>query len=138
MPADKLDAPVLLHPLALPQQYQTDLPGPRDVRAAAGLAVAAFDLNRAQDTFAVHRLADARFGQLLRCAEANGNRPVGENDFVRAPLGRGEMLGRDLLRGQINRGDFTSQMKGHGWELEQAEKHRREDVLASVLLHVVE
>jgi hypothetical protein len=130
--------PALLHLFALPQQHQADLPCPRNVCAAAGLPVKAFDLDGAQDPLALDRLAYSRLGKLLCRPEAHPHRPVFKDDPVGAPLGLFHQARVKPRCGEVNRRDLATQVERHGRKLEQLEKRRGEQVLAGVLLHVVE
>ena len=92
---DVFHSPGIAAAFQLADQQQAGLPGAREMRAAAGLAVESVDFDGAENSFAFHFLADSRFGKLFRGAEANLPRAILENDFVGAALGFFEVAGSD-------------------------------------------
>ena len=107
------------------------------MRAAAGLAVKSFDFDGAENSFAFHFLANARFGQLFSRAEADHHRAIFENDFVGAALGFFQMAREDAGRVEINRGNFLAQMERDSLKSEKLDECGGEQMLRGVLLHVV-
>src|SRR5713226_4834373 len=136
--ADKLDTPILTNPGAAPHQNQADLAGALDVSAAARLQIGGFDFDGAQDALAVDFLANAEFRQLIRGAVADRDSAVFKNNLICCALGAFEDFIRRLRAAQIYGANLGSEMEGNRGASEALLKHGREQVLASVLLHVVE
>ena len=136
--ANKFEAPGIAAPLEFSREQQSGLPGAGEVRATAGLAVETFHFDGSQDAFAVHFLANAGFFQFLSGAEGDDHGAILENNFVGAALGLFDMARNNGGRVEIDSGDFPAQMKRNGWEIEQFDKGGGEQVLAGVLLHVVD
>src|SRR5712671_4605967 len=80
--ANKFHAPILAHLAAVAHQDNPDLRRALHVRAPARLQVRAFNLNRAQDSLALHFFAHAALAKLLRGSIARGNRAILTNNFI--------------------------------------------------------
>ena len=69
--------------------------------------------------------------------EADGDRPILKDNFIGAPLGLAKLL-RLQRAGNIDGARFRAQMKTDGRRVEHFNQHRRQQMLAGVLLHVIE
>ncbi len=136
--ANKLDAPILPHFRAAPHQKHSDLPGAFNVRAAARLEVGTFDLDGPQNPGAVHFFANTKLGQIFRRAIPNGHGAVFENNLVGSALRALQDFASRLWPSQINCAQVRSEMKRERRPAKALLKHCREQMLACVLLHVVE
>lgn len=136
--ADEFDAPVLTDFAAAANQDHADLAGVTDVSAAAGLQVNAGDFDGAQDAGALHLLARAHLGELLGGAVADGDFAVFKDDGVGGAGSAFKDESRGLLATKVNAADGFAEMERDGGQAKTFLKHGGEQVLAGVLLHVVE
>ncbi len=104
--------------------------------AAAGAAVEPFDLDDAQETFPVGGAAQALRGRSV--FKTDRDRAILEHDLVGAPLSLAKLLGRECGYVQVDRRRLAAQVEADRLGAEQGDEHGREQVLAAVLLHVVE
>ncbi len=104
--------------------------------SAAGAAVQALDGDDAQGAFARRRACAAR--ALPRRFRIDRHGPVFADDFVGAALGFASVRGVHGAAFQIDGGAFGAQVEADGAQAEALLEDRREQVLAGVLLHVVE
>jgi hypothetical protein len=103
--------------------------------AAAGAAVQAFDGYHAYASFPLGGFAKADvFGGLM---VGNRNRPVGEHFLIHFPF---QLFQRGLIQcsGHIDRRAVLSEVEAHGCDPKSLLKNGGEQVLAAVLLHVIE
>src|SRR5712671_5751319 len=105
--ANKFDAPILAYLAAVAHQDNPDLRRALHVRAAARLQVRAFNLNRPQNSLALHFFAHAALGELLRGSIARGNRAILTNNLVRDALRALQNVKRRLRPAQINRANVA-------------------------------
>ena len=104
--------------------------------AATGAAVEAGDGDDAEVAFAGGRFAEAlHFGGVL---ELDGDRPVLEDDLVGAALGVEDRAWFDGQRLRDRWWSFGAEVKADGFQAEELLEDGGEQVLAGVLLHVVE
>jgi hypothetical protein len=134
----EFDAPVLAHFVAAANEQAADLAGAADVSAAAGLEIGSGDFNGAECAFALDFLADAESRQLVAGAIANGDGAILEDDGVGGAFGAFEDVVRGLRATQIDAARIGAEMKRDGRQTEAFEKHGGKEVLAAVLLHVIE
>ena len=111
---------------------------PAHVRSATRLQVGAFDLDRAQNSGALHFLAHAHLREFFLRAVAHVDRTVFENDAVGRALRTFEDFESRFRTANVDRTQFGAKVKRNRWAAESLLKHRREQVLAGVLLHVIE
>src|SRR6516162_2858551 len=71
-------------------------------------------------------------------SHTNAHAAVFENNPIRYALRLLPNLSRRLLSAQINGANLRTKVKGHGRQTKMFLKHRRQQVLARVLLHMVE
>ncbi len=135
---NEFDAPVLAHFVAAADEQAAYLAGAADVSAAAGLEVGSGDFNGAECAFALDFLADAESRQLGAGAVANGNGGVFEDDGVGGAFRAFEDVVRGLRATQIDAGRIGAEMKRDGRQTEAFKKDGGKEVLAAVLLHVIE
>jgi hypothetical protein len=114
------------------------LTGSRQVCSATGLAVKTLDLDCAQNTLTIDFLAYADPLKFFRGAEPDGHDAVLKNDVVRTSFGLFHVTRDNRWRVKVDGRDVTAEMKGHGGKPEQLKECRRKQVLAGVLLHVVD
>jgi len=108
------------------------------VRASAGLQIRPFDFDRSQNPAALHFLAHPKLRQILRRSIPNSDRAVFENHLIRSPLRAFQNLLRRLRPANVNRANLPTQMKRHRGPPVALLKHRRQQMLAGMLLHVIE
>jgi len=108
------------------------------MRAAARLTVKSLDFDGPENSFALHFLANARFGKLFGRAEADYHRTVFKDDVVRPALGFFQMARNDAGCVEINRRKLPAQVKRDSLKSEELDECRREQVLRRVLLHVID
>ena len=122
--------------LGFAEEQGADLAGGADVGAAAGAAVEPVDGDDAQRAFALGGFAQSLgFGGVLK---ANGHGPVLVDDFVGAALGFENGAGVDGGAFDVDGRAFRAEVKADGSKSEQLFEDGGEEVLAGVLLHVVE
>src|SRR5579859_1852897 len=136
--AHKFHAPVLAHFGAAAHQDNSDLRRVPHVGAATGLQIRPFNFNGAENTYALHFLTDAEFGELLGGAVAHGNRAILGDDLVRRTFGAFQNFRRRLRAAQVDGANIGAQVERNGRASVTLLKHGREQVLTGVLLHVVE
>ena len=106
--------------------------------SATGLQIGGFDFDGAQDTVVVDFLANAEFRQLIRSAVADRDGAVLKNNLIcRALCPFQNFFGR-FGAAQIDGANLGSEMEGNRRASEAFLKHGGEEMLAGVLLHVVE
>src|ERR1700687_3707105 len=135
---EKFNAPVLPDLLAAADQKHADLAGALNMSAATRLQVRRFDFDEAQDPLAVDFFSNAQLGQLFRGAVANIDRTVFENDRVCGALGAFQNFFRWFGAPHVNGRELGPEMEGNRGQPEAFLKHGRQQVLAAVLLHVIE
>src|ERR1700674_496626 len=136
--ADKFDAPILADFRAAADEEHADLAGALDVGAAAGLQVGGFDLDGAEDAVPVDFFSHAELRQLVRGAVAHVDWSILEDNLICGSLRALEdFLGR-FRAPQIDGTQFASEMEGNRKQAEAFLKHGGQQVLAGVMLHVVE
>src|SRR5271170_2612443 len=108
------------------------------MRASARLPVGALDLDGAEDTLAVNLLANACGRQLFGGAEAHGDDAILEDQFIRAALSFVQVSRNDRGRIEVDCADFAAKMERHRLKPEQLDKNGGEQMLAGMLLHVIE
>src|SRR5262249_42757279 len=136
--ADELDAPILTNLRAPTNENRADLAGAPDVRAPARLQVNAFDLDRAKSAFAIHFLAHTALGKLFDRAIAQAHAAVFEDDPVGGKLCPIENVFGGLRTAQIDAAHLLAEMKRSRRQAKTLLKHGGEEMLAGVLLHVIE
>src|SRR5581483_9881227 len=136
--ANELDADSLPHLLNFAHQNAADLPGARDVCAAAGGEVEVADINQPDFAFALRQLAQAERARFVKRNEANLDRAVLHYNLVAEPLGGNRLLSAERLGSEINRARLGAHVKRNRGQIEEAHERAREHMLASVLLHVIE
>src|SRR5262245_15711383 len=138
MAAEKFDAPVLANLGAAAQSDRADLAGAANVRASTGLKVYAGYFDGTKSAGALHLLANAHASKLVRCAVANGDFAVIEDDGIGGSRGAFQDLRCGLRATQVDGADGFTEMKRNGGKTETLLKDGGEQVLASVLLHMIE
>src|SRR5262249_61310277 len=88
--------------------------------------------------FAIDLLADASLGQLFGRAVADVDGPVFKNCLISRALGAEQMRPGRFLSAEIDGAEIGSEMEGDGGQRKTLLKHCGKQMLASVLLHVVE
>jgi hypothetical protein len=136
--AYELHSPILPNFRAAPDQQRSNLAGPIDVSSAARLEVSALDLNRAQNSRTLDLLPRPKFRQVLGSAVPHRHRPVFKNNRVGSAFRTFENFLRWLGAFQVNRAHVRPKMKGHRWPAKALLKHRRQQMLSRMLLHVIE
>ena len=136
--AEELDAPVLTDFGFAAEEDDADLTGGGDVGAAAGLKIRASDFDYAEHTLARNLLADSHGGELFGSGVADEDRTVFKDDVVGGAFGAFEdgVAGFGAL--QIDGAEGFAEVEGDGGEAEALLEHGGEEMLAGVLLHVVE
>src|SRR5437016_7677871 len=135
---NKFDAPILADFRTAADEEHTDLAGALDVGAAAGLQIGRLYFDGTEDAVAVDFFSHADLCQLLRGAVADVHPPILEDNLICGPLRAFKnFLGR-FGAAQVNRADFRPEMEGDRGQAEAFLKHGRQQMLAGVLLHVVE
>ena len=94
------------------------------------------DGDDADRALALRRLAQA--AGFARILELNRHRPVLQDDLVGAPLDREHASGIDRAAFEIDGGALGAEVKAHGAQTVQFLEDGGEQVLAGVLLHVIE
>src|SRR5581483_2456549 len=121
--------------IQLPQQDCPDFAGGADVGPAARAPVEVFDGHDANLALAVGRFAQSQvFGGVLK---VHRHGPVFEDNLVSAAFGLLELLGFEQLR-HIDGARFSAQMKADRRRVKHLDQHGRKQVLAGMLLHVIE
>src|SRR5208337_2478038 len=96
------------------------------------------NLDRPQDSFARDFLAHTELGQVFGSSIPNSQRTVLENNPVGSALRAFQNIVRRLGTAQVDGAQLRSQMKRNRWPAKTFLKHRREQMLPGVLLHVIE
>src|SRR5579864_1075533 len=109
-----------------------------EMRAAAGLQVRTFDLDGAQDALPLNLFAHTLFRQIFSCSVAHSYRTVFLDNQVCGVLRALENFVGRLGPAQVDGANFQAEMKGDGGPPKAFLKHGGKQVLAGVLLHVVE
>ena len=136
--ANKFHAPILAHFRAAPHQYDANLPSALNVRTAARLQIRAFDFDGAEDAFAVDFLANALLRQLVRGSVTDIDRAILKDNSICGALGSFKNFISRFRTSQINRAHFRPQMERNCRQAEPFLKHSGQQMLAGVLLHVIE
>ncbi len=71
------------------------------------------------------------------CWKADGHGPILKDNFVGAALGLAKLLGFQRAS-YVDGAGFRAQMKTDGGRVEHFKQHRGQQMLAGVLLHVIE
>jgi len=93
------------------------------VSAATRLQIGAIDLNRAQDSSALHFLAHTHHRKLLLRAVTHIDRPIFENDAIRGALRTFQNFEGRLGAAQIDRTQLRAEMKRNRLAAESLLKH---------------
>jgi hypothetical protein len=139
--ADELDAIAAADFFGSAQEEGADLAGGAEVGSAAGIAVDAGNLDDAYVAGAVGQLAQVAggehgFGFGARDVARRDGAVLGD-DVVDEILDVFEAMG-DGAAGEVDGGSGFAEVEGDGGRVELAEEDGGEEVLAGVLLHVVE
>ena len=108
-----------------------------DMGAAAGRQVEIADLDQSEHAGARRIFSERKRDGLLPCHEANGDRPVLPDDLVRDVNGPLNVCGRHVAC-HVDSGVLRSHMEADRGVLEESIQCRRQQMLAGMLLHVVE
>ena len=124
------------------EEQAADLAGGAEVGSTAGIAVDAVDLDEADFAGALRKLAQLAggehgFGFGARDV-AHGDGAIFGDDFVAQALDAFEAVGSDGAAGKVDGGDGVAEVEGDGGSVQLAQKDGGEQMLAGVLLHVVE
>ena len=140
--ANELDANASTDFFSAAQEHATDLAGGANMGPAAGIAVDAFDFDEADvaGTFReFSQFAGGEHGFGFGAGDvADGDGAIFGDDFIAQALDALEAVGGDWAAGEIDGGEGVSEVEGDGGRVEFAEEDGGEQVLARVLLHVVE
>ena len=134
--AQELDADSLPHLVELAQEDGPHLPGGAHVGPAARAAVEPIDGNDAQGAFAVRGFAQPLCLGRIFVVHPDGT--VLKDDVVGPPLGVENGARLQGAAFEIDAGTLRAQMEAHGMQSEPLFEHGREQMLAGVLLHVIE
>src|SRR5579859_7894203 len=104
-------APVLTYLGAASNEQRAYLCGSAHVRTTAWLQIGAFNLDRAQNSGAIHFLAHTHLRELFRSAVAHVDRPVFEDDAIRGAFCAFEDFRCRLGATEINRTQLGAEMK---------------------------
>ena len=135
--APELEALATLEPLPRRHHDRADPASAPDVSPATGRQIESLDVDQPERPAARRLLAQGQPRRFLRVREADGHRPILPNDAVRFGLRGGDLRRRHLAR-EVDRRHFPAEVKADGADAEQLVEGGRENVLAGVLLHVVE
>ena len=139
--ADELDAKAAADFFGSAQEEGADLAGGAEVGSAAGIAVDAGNFDDANVAGALGQLAEVAGGEhgfgFGAGDAARGDAAVLGDDLVDEVLDVFEAMG-DGAAGEVDGGDGFAEVEGDGGRVELAEEDGGEEVLAGVLLHVVE
>ena len=140
--ADECDANAAADFFGCSEEQAADLAGRAKVGSAAGIAVDAFDLDKADVAGALRELAQLAGGEhgfgFGAGGVAHGNGAVFGDDLVAQAFDAFEAVGRDGAAGKVDGRDRFSEVEGDGGGVQLTQKSGGEQVLAGVLLHVVE
>ena len=140
--ADKLDANAAADLFCAAQEQGSDLAGGADVGSTTGIAVDAVDLDDANVAGTIGEFAQLASGQhglgFGAGDVAGGDGTVLGNDFVDQALDVFETMGDGSGDGEVDGGEALAEVKGDGRRVELAQEDGGEEVLAGMLLHVVE
>ena len=117
---------------------QADLGGAAQVGAATGGAVEIGDVHYAKRPLDLGRAAQRQRGQFGGVHEASRQGVIVGDDPVGQQLGGGQLVGGDVGAVEVNGAGLGAQVEADGFGGEGADAGLGEDVLAGVLLHVVE
>ena len=134
---EELETRPALELLGARHRDDPDCPGPRHMCAAAGRDVELLDFNQPQDALALRLLAKRHRGGFSGVSESNRDGTVLPDDPVRFPLDARDLAGRDFPL-EIDRRRDRAEVEAHGSHLQQAVERGGQDMLAGVLLHVLE
>src|ERR1700731_1869679 len=137
-PADKFDAPILADFRAAADQEHADLAGALDVGAAAGLQISRLYFDGPQDAVPLDFFSHAESRQLVRGTVAHVDRTILEDNLICSSLGALEDFFGRFRAPQIDGAQFASKVEGNRGQSEALLKHGGQQVLAGMLLHVVE
>ena len=136
MAAEKLQPHVLLHPLDFPDGNRADLAGGTHMGATAGAPIEIPNRDDPERALAVRSLPEPRCRRRLLEGHLHG--PVLGDGRVGARLGLHDLRVAQACGVEIERRALPAEMHAHGRVSEALGDHRGEQVLAGVLLHVVE
>ena len=136
--ADKFNTPILADFGAAAQQYETDRAGALDVSAAAGLQIGRLYFDGTEDAVPFDFFSHAKLRQLVRGSVTDVDRAILEDNLICGPLCAFKNFLCRFGATQVNGAYFASQMEGNRGQPEAFLKDGRQQMLAGVLLHVVE
>src|SRR5262252_2366671 len=138
VPAEKFNAPVLSNLSTAPQQNRADLTGTTNVRASARLQINAGDFDSTESPCTFNLFPRSHPRELFSSPIANCDFAVFKDNSVGGAGSAFEDFQGRLRPMQINCADRFTKMKGHRGQAEALLKNGGQQVLASVLLHVIE
>lgn len=140
--ADKFDASAAADFLSTAQEQAADLAGGTDVGSTAGIAVDAVNLDEADVAGALGQLAQFtgdEHGLGFGAGDvAAGDAAVFRDDFVYDTFDALDAVVGDGATGEVDGGVALAEMEGDGGRVQLAQKDGGEEMLACMLLHVVE
>src|SRR2546423_3893714 len=136
--ADKFNTPILADFGAAAHQYETDLAGALDVGAAARLQIGRLYFDGTENAIPFDFFSHAKLRQLISGSVTDVDRAILEHNLICGPLCAFKNFLRRFGAAQVNGAYFASQMEGNRGQPEAFLKHGRQQMLAGVLLHVVE
>ena len=135
--ADEFETNATAKSLGRQHGDQADRPGPRHVRAAARRQIVALHVDDPERAASLGLLAQRQRGRLGFADEPDPDRAVLPDDAVGLGFPRRNRRGGQIDR-QVHRGDDRAEVEPHRARVVQTIERRREEVLAGVLLHVIE
>ncbi len=136
--ANKFDAPILSNFSAAPHQHDANLAGALDVRSPARLQIGSLDFNGAQYAFALNFFSHPQSRKFVRRSVAHIDRTILENNLIGRTLGAFQYFFCWFRATQVNRREFGAEVERNRRQTEAFLKHGRQQMLSSVLLHVIE
>ncbi len=117
---------------------ETDLSRPADMGSAAGRIIEGLNFHDPDKPFDLGRPPQRHLGDFLGRDEIGFHRPILEDNLIRPALDPVQNLVRNLPDADLQGGGLRPQVKRLGLALDDFDKGLGQDVLAGVLLHVVQ
>ena len=135
--AGEADARAALVPFPARHHDAADAAGPRDVRSAARREIPLLDVHQPQRAPALRLLSQRQRRRLFGARVAHADRPVLVDDAIGFVLGTCDRVGLEH-RGEVDGRDVSAQVKADRRGGAGVNERSRQDMLAAVLLDVVE
>src|SRR6185437_1445509 len=134
--AQKLHPDHIADAIQLPNQNRPDSSGRVHMRAATRAAIKILNGDHSNRPGALGGLAKIEVRRRIR--EGHHHRTILKHNFVRAPFDRGHLIGTERRPRNVDSATPGAEMKADSRRAEEISKDRRKQMLAGMLLHVIE